>query len=86
MSNLILEDIIKQYNDNLCKTDDIFLNEEKPNEKQKKFSIIIVRKDVDNIKGIEKNLINLIIDFLMYIKDVCSSIIHISKKKLSFSN
>ena len=84
MSNLILEDIIKQYNDNLCKTDDIFLNEEKPNEKQKKFSIIIVRKDVDNIKGIEKNLINLIIDFLMYIKDVCSSIIHISKKNYLF--
>ena len=80
MANLILEDIINKYKDDLSKTDEIFLNEEKPNEKQKKFSIIVVSKSVNKIKGIEKNIINLLFDFLNYIKDICSSIIHISKE------
>ena len=84
MSNLILEAFINKNKDSLSKTENIFLNKEKPNEKQIKFSIIVVSKGIDNIKGIERNLINLIIDFLMYIKDVSSSIIHISKKNYHF--
>ena len=84
MANLILEDIITQYKDKLSKTENIFLNKEKPNEKQKKFSIIVVSKEVNNIKGFDKNLINLIFDFLNYIKDISSSIIHISEKNYLF--
>ena len=59
MSNLILEDFINKNKNSLSKTGNIFLNKEKPNEKQKKPSIIVVSKGIDNIKRIKRNLINL---------------------------
>lgn len=74
ISNLILDFILKQYNQYFIKTDKIFYNGEKPKHKQNMFEIIIAKED---IKGVTMKLLNLIIDFFMYIKDSTSSIIHL---------
>ena len=79
MSNLILEYLFEKYNQYFAKTDNFFLDETKPEEKQRKLAIIGVSNRYNEISSINKNLINLIIDYLMYMKDITSSIIHISK-------
>ena len=79
ISNQILEHLLAEPNkDKYFKTDDLFEDE---NSKGKKFPIIIARI---NIKNIPKNKINLIIDFLMFIKEKCSSIIHFSDNSSIF--
>ena len=79
ISNLILERLFKIHGANFSKTKAIFKNYEKPEYKQKKFPIICVGKSFDKILNVDKYLINLIIDFLMYMKDFTSSIIHLSE-------
>jgi hypothetical protein len=52
-------------------------NKEKPSYKANKFPIIIAK---EKIKDFSINIINLLIDYLMYVKDFTSSFIHIAKK------
>ena len=72
MSNLILEYLFEKYNQYFAKTDNIFLDETKPEEKRKKFAIIGASNKCNEISSINKNLVNLIIDYLMYMKDITS--------------
>ena len=79
ISNHILEHLFKgDNNKNYFKTKNEFKSE---NPKGKKFPIIIAKCD---IKDIPKNKINQIIDFLMFLKEKCSSIIHFSDKASIF--
>ena len=72
--NLILDFVLKQYNQFFIKTDKIFYNDEKPKHKQDMFEIIIAK---ENINGVKMKLLNLLIDFFNFIKDTTSSIIHL---------
>ena len=75
ISNQILEYLFSPENKvNYYKTLDLFSDE---NAKGKKFPIIIARV---SINGIPKKRINQVIDFLMFLKEKCSSIIHFSDK------
>jgi len=74
IANVILDNILKQYNQYFFKTEKIFYNNDKPKHKQDMFEIIIAKHD---IKGIKMKSINLLIDFLMFIKDSTSSITHL---------
>ena len=76
MSNLILEFLFEKYNKYFSKTDNIFCDKTKPKDKQRYFAIIGVSEKYNDILSINKNTINLIIDYLMYMKDITSSIIH----------
>ena len=84
ISNLILDHLFKIHGTKFSKTEAIFLNNEKPEFKQNKFPIICVDKSFDKIQNVDKYLINLIIDFLMYMKDFTSSIIHLSELSYNF--
>ena len=84
MSNLILDRLFNIHGTKFSKTEAIFLNDEKPEFKEKKFPIICVGKSFDKILNVDKYLINLIIDFLMYMKDFTSAIIHLSEFSYSF--
>ena len=81
MSNLILNYLFESYGKMFAKTRAIFYNNEKPGYKKNKFPIIFVDKSIDNILKVDKYLINLIIDYLMYMKDFTSAIIHLSDIK-----
>ena len=81
MSNLILNYLFESYGKMFVKTRPIFYNNEKPDYKKNKFPIIFVEKSIDNILTVDKYLINLIIDYLMYMKDFTSAIIHLSDIK-----
>ena len=77
ISNSLLEKIFTQK-ENFKKTPVLFEDETKPIEKRTKFPIIIAIKPDDKKK---RNEINLLIDYLMFVRDYSSSIIHISDKK-----
>ena len=77
ISNIILDLILRKYNLCLYKTEKIFIDESKPKYKQIYFPIIIAK---EKIKNIEMNTINLLIDFLMFVKDLTSSVIHLVEK------
>ena len=77
ISNVILDLILRKYNLCLYKTEKIFIDESKPKYKQIYFPIIIAK---EKIKNIEMNTINLLIDFLMFVKDLTSSVIHLVEK------
>ena len=77
ISNLILYNIIKIHNELLYKTEGIFSNSNKPISKNKGLRIIISK---DDINGVKMNIVNLLIDFLMYVKDITSSVIHHAEK------
>ena len=79
MSNLILEYLFKTYNEYFSKTDANFIDMTKPIDKQRPFAIIGVGNNYDGILSVKKYLINFTIDYLMYVKDITSSIINISK-------
>ena len=81
MSNLILNYLFESYGKMFVKTRPIFYNNEKPDYKKNKFPIIFVDKSIDKILEVDKYLINLIIDYLMYMKDFTSAIIHLSDIK-----
>ena len=77
ISNLILDIILKNYNSSLYKTEKIFIDDTKPKYKQNFFPIIIAK---EKIKNIEINKINLLLDYLMFVKDFTSSFIHLVEK------
>lgn len=77
ISNIILDIFLKKNQSSLYKTDNIFKDDTKPDYKSKYFPIIIAK---EKIKAIGINTINLLIDYLMFVKDYTSSIIHIVKK------
>ena len=77
IANLILYNIIKIHNELLYKTEGIFSNSNKPISKNKGLRIIISK---DDINGVKMNIVNLLIDFLMYVKDITSSVIHHAEK------
>ena len=79
MSNLILEYLFIKYNKYFLKTDSVFYFKTKPKDKQRNFAIIGVSKGYNEISSIPKNIANLIYDYLMNMKDITSSIIHISR-------
>ena len=79
MSNLILEYLFKTYNEYFSKTDAYFIDMTKPIDKQRPFAIIGIGNNYDGILSVKKYLINFTIDYLMYVKDITSSIINISK-------
>ena len=77
ISNQILEIIFDENNKNkYMKTEHIFEDSNK-----QKFPIIIAKEDINKIP---KNKINQIIDFLMFLKEKCSNIIHFSDKSSVF--
>lgn len=71
LSNLIIDRIVTKHKDNLAKSKKIF------GDGANKFSIIIAKKDISEIS---KYHINLLLDFLYYMKSFCSRIIHLKKK------
>ena len=75
ISNLILEQLYKNYSDKLEKF--------KVQVGKNKYTIIFVKKNIKNIKGINSLQINLIIDFLRFIWDKGSSIIHMNDKNIN---
>ena len=77
ISNIILDIILKNYNSSLYKTEKIFIDDTKPKYKQNFFPIIIAK---EKIKNIEINKINLLLDYLMFVKDFTSSFIHLVEK------
>ena len=83
ISNLILENIFGQSS-SFVKTECTFIDRSKPLNLQKPFQIIVVKKTIENIKEVPKEMVNLIIDFLNCVKDRTSGIIHISDNELLF--
>jgi len=76
VANQILENLFYDK-DRFYKTKKIFIDESKPINRQKTFSIIIAKSSINDV---DKNKINLIIDFLMFLRDRCSETIHFSDK------
>ena len=81
IANSILDELITKNKNKLYKTENIFIDKSKPMPLQKPFPIIVARESINTITI---NNINLVIDFLMFIKDKCSDIIHISDKEIVF--
>ena len=71
IANFILDGLVNKYSKSLGVTKSKFFNQ------RSKFNLIIAIKD---IKKINIYQINLIIDFLMHVKEKASSIIHINEK------
>ena len=78
IANILLEKIFENYSDEFFKTESIFKqgDKEKPGYKANYFPIIIAKEKIGNFSI---NMINLLIDYLMYIKDFTSSFNHIVK-------
>lgn len=78
IANILLEKIFENYSDKFFKTESIFKqgNKEKTGYKANYFPIIIAKEKIGNFSI---NMINLLIDYLMYIKDFTSSFHHIVK-------
>ena len=70
LCDLVLDRIINKYNNKLAKSEKIFGHE------KNKFCIIFAQSDIENISKVK---INLLIDFLRYIKYLASKIIHFRK-------
>ena len=79
IANIILEVIFTKNAKKFYRTEYIFRHGEgdKPGYKNKSFPIIIAKRNIEHLSA---NIINLLIDYLMYIKDFTSSFIHIVKK------
>lgn len=77
IANILLYDIFNNYWNQFYQTKPIFRNEQKPEYKAKPFPVIIAKEPIN---GLKINDINLLIDYLMFIKDFTSSFIHIEKK------
>ncbi len=78
IANILLEKIFVNYPNDFFITERIFKHseQEKPGYKVNKFPIIIAKRKIGEFTI---NMINLLIDYLMYIKDFTSSFIHIAK-------
>ena len=66
LSNLLFEKIVKKYKNDLAKTKEFFGQEHQ-------FGIIVAKNDINNIS---KYKINILFDYLKFIKQFCSRIIH----------
>ena len=75
--NCLLNHIIDKNNVYLRKTLNKFHDILKPKDNQRPFFIIYCTSD--NVNGITKKAFNIIIDFLMFIHNYTSSIIHLNK-------
>jgi len=73
IANLILDGLVNKYKDSLGVTSKKFYNQ------RLKFNLIIAVKEIEKIDIYQ---INLIFDFLMHIKEKCSSIIHLNEKNI----
>ena len=73
IANLILDGLVSKYKDSLGVTSKKFYNQ------RLKFNLIIAVKEIEKIDIYQ---INLIFDFLMHIKEKCSSIIHLNEKNI----
>ena len=78
MANLLLNKIYNKYHSNLIK---IMVQVGKI-----KKDIIVVKKNIKTINNIDSIQVNLLIDFLSFISDHTSSIIHIQDKTFQFQN
>ena len=78
IANILLEKIFENYSDKFFKTESIFKqgDKEKPGYKANYFPIIIAKEKIGNFSI---NMINLLIDYLMYIKDFTLFFNHIVK-------
>ena len=77
IANIILDALIKNHKEFLYKTRDIFCDSNKPLIKRNMFGLIISKEKINEVN---MNSINLLIDFLMYVKDIAPSIIHLAEK------
>jgi hypothetical protein len=77
IANIILDALIKNHKEFLYKTRDIFCDSNKPLIKRNMFGLIISKEKINEVN---MNSINLLIDFLMYVKDIAPSIIHLVEK------
>ena len=73
--NSILTYIINKNRNCLRRTSPIFIDKLKPEDNKNKFFLIYSKQD---ISGVSKNIVNILIDFLMFIHDYCSSKIHLN--------
>ena len=73
IANLILDGLVNKYKDSLGVTSKKFYNQ------RLKFNLIVAIKEIEKIDIYQ---INLIFDFLMHIKEKCSSIIHLNEKNI----
>ena len=74
--NLILDKIIEKHKTYLRKTKTKFIDKLKPKVSKKKFFIIYCSKE--SIADIPTKIVNIIIDFLMFMHDFTSSKIHLN--------
>ena len=77
IANILLNEIFINYKEQFYETPKIFIDKQKPAYLAKPFSIIIAKNPINKFK---MNNINLLIDYLMFVKDFTSSFIHIEKK------
>ena len=76
IANILLIKIIEKNKQYLRRTNPKFFDELKPKNNQKSFYIIYCCEN--KVKGVEKDDINIIIDFLMFIHDYSSMKIHLN--------
>ena len=77
IANILLDIILKKYNNFFVKTEKIFIDSKRPKDLQRKFAVILASQKINEIK---KNDINLFLDFLMFVKESTSAIIHLAEK------
>ena len=78
IANILLLNITNKYANILRKTAAKFTDKLKPKDNSKKFSIIYCPK-YQRLEDIDSSLINITIDFLMFIHDYSSNKIHLNK-------
>ena len=77
--NLLLSEIVRIHKDFLRKTKKKYLDMLKPESNKKKF--FIIHCFVNDIEGVPKNHVNIIVDWLAHIHDYASSKIHLCNIK-----
>ena len=77
IANILLDIILKKHENSFVKAEKIFIDTDRPAYLQRKFAIILAIQKINDIK---KNDINLFLDFLMYVKESASAIIHLAEK------
>jgi len=70
---------LKTYNSSLYKIENIFIDKTKPKYKTKYFPIMISKRKIKEIEMV-MIMINLLIDYLLFVKDFSSSFIPLAEK------
>ncbi len=78
-ANCLIMAIIENNSESLRKTNSKFYDILKPDDNQKQKAFFIIYSSESKIKDVEKYLVNIIIDFLMFIHDYASTKIHLNK-------